>query len=134
MFSRDPMIYGDPKVMETHPYLAQFRDILIPGELSEVADHTAIVETRGEKTGFVVYSGRITKTAVEVFFRGQLKKKGWTLVTAFSSSPSTVLLFNKKERWCVITMDGRGPTTDVRLGVALDLGLAPRLLGQGTYR
>ena len=115
--------------METHAYLSQFGDIPIPGELFEVSEYTTVLEARGEKTGFIVYSGRMPKTSAEIFFRGELKKKGWELVTAFTSHPSTVLLFNKKTRWCVITLDERGPVTDIRIGVSLDLGLAPRLLG-----
>jgi hypothetical protein len=128
-YGRAPQRYGAPQPEEPHAYLSQFGDIPIPGELSEVSEHTTVVETRGAKTGFIVYSGRVMKTSVEVFFRGELKKKGWDLVTAFASQPSTVLLFNKKTRWCVITLDVRGPATDVRIGVSQDLGLAPRLLG-----
>lgn len=124
-----PEVYGGPQPMETHAYLSQFGDIPIPGELFEVSEYTTFMEARGAKTGFVVYSGRVMKTSVEIFFRGELKKKGWELVTAFASQPSTVLLFNKQTRWCVITLDERGPVTDVRIGVSQDLGLAPRLLG-----
>lgn len=122
-------VYGGPHPLEIHAYLSQFGDIPIPGELFEISEHTAVIEARGEKTGFIVYSGRVMKTSVEIFFRGELKKKGWELVTAFASQPSTVLLFYKRTRWCVITLDERGPVTDVRIGVSQDLGLAPRLLG-----
>lgn len=116
--------------VDVRPFLSQFGDIPIPGELYEVAEHTLVMETRGERTGMIVYTGRVLKTSLEIFFRGELKKKGWELVTAFASEPSTVLLFNKTHRWCVIILDERGPATDVRVGVSLDLGLAQRLLGR----
>ncbi|WP_300669341.1 hypothetical protein [Desulfoluna sp.] len=119
----------EEQLVDVRPYLSQFGDIPIPGELYEVAEHTMIMETRGERTGFIVYSGRVLKTSLEIFFRGELKKKGWEMVTAFASEASTVLLFNKTSRWCVIILDARGPATDVRLGVSQDLGLAARLLG-----
>jgi len=121
--------YGHTAPREPHAYLSQFGDVPIPGELYEVSEYTTVMEARGAKTGFIVYSGRVLKTSVEIFFRGELKKKGWELVTAFASQPSTVLLFNKKTRWCVIILDERGPATDVRIGVSQDLGLAKRLLG-----
>jgi len=122
-------IHKEEQFLEVRPFLSQFGDIPVPGELYEVAEHTLLMETRGEKTGLIVYTGRVLKTSLEIFFRAELKKREWTLVTACASEPSTVLLFNKKTRWCVIILDARGPHTDVRIGVSQDLGLAPRLVG-----
>lgn len=128
-YSRYPAPKEALQVMDTLPYLSPFMDILIPGELSERWNHTTLIETRHGKVGISVYTGRVSKTAMDLFFRGDLKRHGWDLITAFSSRPATILLFNRKSRWCAITLDERGPATDVRVAVSQDLGLAPRLLG-----
>jgi len=128
-YLRSRQVYKEERFVEVRPFLSQFGDIPVPGELYEVAEHTLMMEACGERTGLIVYTGRVLKTSLEIFFRGELKKKEWELVTAFASEPSTVLLFNKKTRWCVIILDARGSSTDVRIGVSQDLGLARRLLG-----
>jgi len=128
-YLRSRQVQKEERFLEVRPFLSQFGDIPVPGELYEVAEHTLMMETRGEKTGLIVYTGRVLKTSLEIFFRAELKKKEWVLVTAFVTEPSTILMFNKKSRWCVIVLDARGSATDVRIGVSQDLGLAPRLLG-----
>ena len=128
-YARNSRPYKAPKRVQTVPYPSPFMDIFIPRELSERWNHTTLIETRHGKVGISVYTGRVSKTAMDLFFRGDLKRHGWDLITAFSSRPATILLFNRKSRWCAITLDERGPATDVRVAVSQDLGLAPRLLG-----
>ena len=108
-----------PQRYEPHTFLSPFRGVPVPEDLTLQPRDTMVVENRGVRTGIASYWSRVSVASLDVFFRGELKKNGWELISAFTSDPSTTLFFEKDGFWCMVLLENRG-ATDVRIGVSRD--------------
>jgi hypothetical protein len=100
------------------PVFSDFKDVLIPGELTEDKRHSSVIQTGEVGTGFMAFYGRVEERSVIHFFSVKMPENGWQAVTVQKSPFSTIMIFSKGNRWCTIAVKERGFTTDVRIGVA----------------
>lgn len=100
------------------PVYSDFKDVLIPGELTEDKRHSSVIQTGESGTGFMAFYGRVGERSVIHFFSVKMPENGWKAVTVQKSPFSTIMIFSKGNRWCTIAIKERGFTTDVRIGVA----------------
>ncbi|ETR71844.1 MAG: lipoprotein [Candidatus Magnetoglobus multicellularis str. Araruama] len=96
-----------------------FGDVLIPKELKIVQEPSFIYRTGGYACGLMILKGRVELTSLINFFSNNMVKDNWRLLSTFKS-PRTLLLFQKDNRWCIITItEGRFTmSTEVAIWVA----------------
>jgi hypothetical protein len=64
-------------------------------------------------------TGRVKRNSLISFFNHNMARDNWRRVTVFKSpQTSTILLFRKENRWCVISILEKGFNTYVQIGVA----------------
>ena len=90
----------------TSPQYYDFGDVLIPSELKVDKDESFIYKTPGFSAGVLVMKGRVERNSLISFFEGNMVKDNWQLVSSFKS-PRTMMLFNKADRWCVISISDK---------------------------
>lgn len=100
------------------PVYSGFKDVLVPGELTEDKRHTSVIQQGENATGFISYYGRVQENSVIHFFSVKMPEDGWHPVTAQTSPFSTIMIFSKGGRCCTIQIKEKGFTTDVQIGVA----------------
>ncbi len=112
----------EPREKGPRPLYYDFGDVLIPGELKMDNKSTYIVETPGFLTGVLAFKGRVDRNSVITFFENNMAKDNWKEISSFKSPrTSTILLFQKENRWCVISINEKGMSTYVDIGVAPSL-------------
>ncbi len=95
----------------------QFEDILIPTDLKYEPKQSFIYETSGFKAGRAAYSGYVEIDSLVAFFSDAMVKDGWRLRSTFKS-PKIIILFEKQERVCIITVEEKMVFTHVEIWVA----------------
>lgn len=99
--------------------LGGFPDVLIPDGFKTDKESTYIVESSGLVTGILVLKGRVERNSLISFFQSHMVKDGWKAITSFiSPQTSTFLLFQKSDKWCVISIKESKFTTHVEIAVA----------------
>ncbi len=95
-----------------------FDDILIPSVMQVNRKMSSVFETPNISAGVLSLSGKLKLVALINFFRTNMIKDNWTVVSMFKG-PRSILQFEKGNRWCVITlMDKRyGYKTQVEIWV-----------------
>jgi hypothetical protein len=99
------------------PSYFDFGDVLIPQEMKIDEDRTYIIESAGFLTGILALKGRVEKNSLVDFFKNNMVKDNWKIVTSFKSPDRALLLFQKQQRWCVINVTEKEFTTHVEIGV-----------------
>ena len=98
------------------PVYHDFDDILVPGELKLNRRLSSVVQTETIGAGVLSLAGKIdTKSLIE-FFKNNMAKDNWRSVSGFEGNRS-LLLFEKGNRWCVISLAGDGYGTRVDIWV-----------------
>lgn len=100
------------------PLYHHFGDVLIPGELKVVDKSTMVVQTPEMASGILSLKGRVEKRSLVAFFNANMAKDNWKMISTFTGPESTILLFQKNNRWCVITIKEKDFNTYVEVGVA----------------
>ena len=113
---------------EDQPLYYDFGDILIPRELKVVKDSSFVFRTPGLSAGVLALKGNVEVTSLTTFFETNMAKDNWTPVSSFKS-PRSMLLFQKKNRWCVINMTDESFSTYVEIWVAPTIASAGPSLG-----
>ena len=104
---------------ENAPKYYDFTDVLIPGKLKLDDKSTYVVQTSGFSTGILVLGGKINRNALVSFFQNNMAKDNWKAISSFKSPrTSTFLLFQKANRWCIISIKEGDFNTHVEIGVA----------------
>jgi hypothetical protein len=95
-----------------------FDDILIPKVMQVNRKMSYVFETPTISAGVLSLGGRLKLVALIEFFKTNMLKDNWTVVSMFKG-PRSILQFEKGNRWCVITlMDNRyGNKTQVDIWV-----------------
>ena len=99
------------------PSYMDFGDVLIPEELKINEDGTYIIESGGFLTGILALKGRVEKNSVVDFFKNNMAKDNWKMLTSFKSPDRALLLFQKQQRWCVVNITEKEFYTHVEIGV-----------------
>jgi hypothetical protein len=94
-----------------------FGDVLVPQELKVDKKSSFIYQTDGFSAGVLVLKGRIEASSLISFFENNMAKDNWKIISTFKSERS-MLLFQKADRWCVISITDETFNTDVEIWVA----------------
>lgn len=105
----------------TSPLYYGFNDVLIPGELKEDKKSSYIIQSHGFSAGVLAFRGRVERGSLIAFFKENMAKDNWETIGSFVSSRS-ILLFQKKQRWCVINIAEGDFYTYVEVGVVPSAG------------
>ncbi len=101
------------------PAYYDFGDILIPSELKVDKKSSYIVQSPGFITGILALKGNVERNSLIAFFQNNMAKDNWREISLFKSPrTSTILLFQKGNRWCVIKVNENTFNTYVEIGVA----------------
>lgn len=103
--------------MEPVPIYYDFEDILVPSELKVDTKRTFVHHAPEFKAGVLVLTGRVEMNSLVRFFEHNMAQDNWRLVTAFRS-PRTMMLFNKPNRNCIVSITEKQFNTEVEIWVA----------------
>ncbi len=96
-----------------------FDDILVPKEMELQTNESFILETPNQKTGVMVFEGKVEILSLTSFFINNMNKDGWSLLSAFKSN-RTILVFEKIDRICVMNI------TNGKFSTLLEIWVSPR--------
>ncbi|MBG0777320.1 MAG: hypothetical protein H0S85_12925 [Desulfovibrionaceae bacterium] len=106
-----------------------FDDVLIPKEMTMQKDDSFVIETPYAKSGVMVFKGKVERLSLTKFFINNMARDGWSMRSAFKSS-RTILIFEKPQKFCIVSITDGSYTTSMEVWVAPSTGT--RLdLGQG---
>jgi hypothetical protein len=96
------------------PVYHDFDDILVPGGMKPNRRISSVVQTETISAGVLSLSGKIDIETLIQFFKNNMAKDNWRSASAFKGNRS-LLLFEKSNRWCVISLadDGYGSRVDI---------------------
>jgi hypothetical protein len=94
-----------------------FGDVLVPKELKVDKNASFIYRTAGFSAGVLVLKGRIESASLIDFFENNMVKDNWKIISSFKSE-RTMMLFQKENRWCVISIKDETFNTRVEIWVA----------------
>lgn len=95
-------------VVGSEPYSpADFRDLLVPGELEWQRDKSVSINTESFTGGVLNFSGRVEVNSLTEFFLNGMKKDGWTVLGSVKSD-NVLLAFAKDKASCLIKIDEGG--------------------------
>jgi len=107
------------KNKESVPLYYDFGDVLIPRELKVDKKSSYIVQSPGFLTGILALKGNVERNSLIAFFQNNMAKDNWREISLFKSPrTSTIMLFQKENRWCVISINEKEINTYVEIGVA----------------
>lgn len=92
------------KEYEQVNFYYEFKDILIPKELSPVDDAKYVFDDDRFLAGFRVFKGRVVADDLAQFFLNNMKKDGWTKKFSLKAEKS-VLVFQKPDKSCTILIE-----------------------------
>jgi hypothetical protein len=99
------------------PVYYDFDDVLIPVELKVDKEKSFVYQAPDFKAGILSLSGRVEIDSLITFFKNNIAKDNWRLLSAFKS-PRTILFFNKPNRSCIINITEKKFKTEVEIWVA----------------
>jgi hypothetical protein len=105
------------KVNKNNPLYYDFGDVLIPGEMKADDKGTYIVEAAGFRTGILTLKGRVDRNSLIAFFQSNMVKDNWETISTFKSPVRSMMLFQKDNRWCVITITAKEIYTYAEISV-----------------
>jgi len=106
-----------------------FEDVVIPSDLSPDRKKSQVYSAGKVKVGLITFKGRVEPGSLADFFRNNLPRNGWKLMTSLKDRDHS-LIFLKDERVCLITISETWFTSicEVRVGL-VEKGSEP---GKGT--
>ena len=99
------------------PLYYDFGDVLIPGELKINKEESFVYNSTGFSAGVLVLSGRVEANSLIDFFENNMARDNWKKICSFKSA-HTLLLFQKENRWCVVSIHESNFTTHAKVWVA----------------
>jgi len=84
-------------------YPTDFKDLLIPGELTWNRDKSMSIRTASFAGGILNFSGRVEVNSLTDFFIVSMVKDGWKL-TGSVKQKSNLIVFTKPHKACMITI------------------------------
>jgi hypothetical protein len=80
-----------------------FGDVLVPSEMEPDSETSFVYTTSGLTVGVMTVKGRVDSDSLIAFFRNNMAKDNWKLISFFKS-PKTLMLFRKETRWSAINI------------------------------
>ena len=118
-----PVITNQAKETGNPPLYYDFNDVLIPNDLKVDKKSSYIVQSPGFLSGILALKGRIERNALVAFFQTNMAKDNWREIGLFKSPrTSSIIVFQKENRLCVISIEEKDYYTYVEIGVAPTLG------------
>ncbi|MFH1090186.1 MAG: hypothetical protein V1742_01320 [Pseudomonadota bacterium] len=99
------------------PVSYHFPDIKVPGSLEIDPKRSFVFETGGLKAGTLFFSGYVNVDSLVSYFKDSLPSEGWKLKSIFHY-PTMVLLFEKENKVCIISIFEKTIYTHVEIRVA----------------
>jgi len=93
-----------------------FKDVSIPKEFELKKEKSYVFHTSEFTAGLLTFSGRVETYSIISFFINKMSEDGWRFLSSFKS-PKNIMLFNKGNKYCVITIIGKTLTTDLEIFV-----------------
>ncbi len=109
---------------ESQPYYpTEFKDLLIPNELSWNRESSMVIKTESFAGGILNFSGRVEINSVADFFTNSMAKNNWRLAGSVKYK-NIMLVFTKPHKTCtVILSESEFKTkTEVNVYITDDLG------------
>lgn len=94
-----------------------FEDIQVPTDLKLDPRQSFVYDTEGFKAGTLYFSGYVEVDSLVAFFSDAMVRDGWRLRSTFRY-PKMLLLFEKKEKVCLIMIYEKLINTYVEIWVA----------------
>jgi hypothetical protein len=94
-----------------------FEDVQFPGELKLNTKKSMIIQSPNLLTGVLVLDGYIEIKSLNSFFKDAMVKDNWQAKGNFQHHPKMVLLFEKKNKRCVIFIEETMFNTHVEVWV-----------------
>jgi hypothetical protein len=108
---------GESSNVKSTSIYKDFGDVLIPGKLKEDPKESFVIQTPGMIAGVMALNGRVAPAALAAFFQTNMTKDNWRAITSFKSK-RTMMLYQKDNRWCVISITPKDFSTHVEIWVA----------------
>jgi len=86
------------------PTYYDFGDVMIPSELKLNRKESFVYATGGATAGVLTLKGRVDRDSLIAFFENNMIKDNWRLISSFRA-PKAVMLFQKENRWCIISIE-----------------------------
>lgn len=86
------------------PTYYDFADVMIPSELSLVRKESFVYASAGTTAGVLTLKGRVDRESLYAFFENNMAKDNWRLISSFRA-PKAMLLFQKENRWCIVSVE-----------------------------
>jgi uncharacterized protein YceK len=99
------------------PVYYDFGDVMLPRELKVDQGNSFVMKSGGVTSGVLVLKGSVDSTSLITFFENKMPGDGWVKKGSFRSNRS-IMLFEKKNRWCVIAVVDGKLSTQVEIWVA----------------
>jgi hypothetical protein len=93
-----------------------FKDVPIPKEFNLKKGESYIFQTAQSTAGVLSFSGRVETDSLINYFTSKMSEDGWRFLSSFKSAKN-IMLFNKGNRYCIITIIGKTLTTDLEIFV-----------------
>lgn len=84
-------------------YPTDFKDILVPGELTWNRENSMLINTASFAGGILNFNGKVEMNSLSDFFINTMKKNGWNLSGSVKYK-NVMLAFTKADKTCMITM------------------------------
>ena len=110
-----PAAATDPAPQTSTAYF-DFDDVLIPTEMTIVPKTSLLIETPHVKAGVVNFEGRVEPISLFNFFVVNMPKDGWQL-RSYIKYGRYILVFEKKDRDCIITIEESTLTTSMEVWI-----------------
>lgn len=82
-----------------------FEDVQIPNELSLNSDRSKIFQTTTVTAGVLSFDGNVEINSLIAFFKGAMAKDNWQMKGSFKLPPKYALLFEKKNKRAIATIE-----------------------------
>jgi hypothetical protein len=99
------------------PLYYDFEDVLVPAELKVNKKKSFVYHATDFRAGVLVLTGHVEINSLVRFFENNMVKDNWRLVTSFRS-PRTMMLFEKPNRDCIISITEKAFKVEVEIWVA----------------
>ena len=80
-----------------------FDDVLIPEDMPRDTNRSFVFRIGALTAGVLVLKGRVPPEDLITFFQSNMSRDNWKAASSFRS-PRSLLIYEKEERWCIITI------------------------------
>ncbi len=132
-YRKNPFSSRTSSVKKASARYHDFGDVLIPAEMKRDDKNCFIYQTAGFAAGVLSIKGRVEVNSLVSFFETNMLRDNWKSVSSFKS-PKTLLLFQKENRYCVISVTGGDFSTKVEIWVAPTTAQTGGLIEEGLMK